>query len=164
MSSPTTYFNEVQFPPKLTCRNEVDPGRDRSRSPIRDRGGRVRSPHRSSRSERSRERRGTPDRNDRHRDSQRKGSPPAKSRGDGRKDLQNSKSEKKGSDVLMNGMDEDDEQAVMAKVMGFSKFRSTKNTKVPGNDKNYGIRKGQMAVYRQYMNRIGGFNRPLSPS
>ena len=73
---------------------------------------------------------------------------------------------------MMNGLDkdgehdddDDDEEAAMAKVMGFSNFRSTKNTKVPGNDKNYGIRKGQMAVYRQYMNRIGGFNRPLSPS
>ena len=64
----------------------------------------------------------------------------------------------------MNGTDEDDEQAAMARLMGFSNFRSTKNTKVPGNDKNYGIRKGQMTVYRQYMNRVGGFNRPLSPS
>ena len=62
------------------------------------------------------------------------------------------------------GDDDDREKAAMARLMGFSSFRSTKNTKVPGNDKNYGVRKGQMAVYRQYMNRIGGFNRPLSPS
>lgn len=59
--------------------------------------------------------------------------------------------------------DADDEDAAMAKMMGFSKFRSTKNTKVPGNDKNYGVRKVKKTEYRQYMNRVGGFNRLLSP-
>lgn len=48
--------------------------------------------------------------------------------------------------------------------MGFVQFRSTKNTKVPGNNKLYGVRKEKKTEYRQYMNRIGGFNRPLSPS
>ena len=47
--------------------------------------------------------------------------------------------------------------------MGFGKFRTTKNTKVPGNDKNYAVSKVKKAEYRQYMNRVGGFNRPLSP-
>ncbi|KAF2770754.1 hypothetical protein EJ03DRAFT_247428, partial [Teratosphaeria nubilosa] len=56
--------------------------------------------------------------------------------------------------------DEDDE-AFMARVMGFDKFCTTKNTKVPGNDKNYGVNKVKKAEYRQYMNRVGGFNRPL---
>jgi len=60
--------------------------------------------------------------------------------------------------------DEDDEEAAMRRVMGFAKFRSTKNTKVPGNDKLYGVRKEKQTQYRQYMNRVGGFNRPLSPS
>ncbi|KAF2454503.1 hypothetical protein BDY21DRAFT_291366 [Lineolata rhizophorae] len=65
-------------------------------------------------------------------------------------------------------MDVDDEgmdpiEAEMRRVMGFARFRSTKNTKVPGNDKLYGVRKEKKTKYRQYMNRPGGFNRPLSP-
>jgi len=58
---------------------------------------------------------------------------------------------------------DDDDEAVMAKLMGFASFRSTKNTKVPGNDKLYAVRKDKKTKYRQYMNRTGGFNRPLSP-
>ena len=64
--------------------------------------------------------------------------------------------------VGANGLD--DEEAQIAQVMGFANFRTTKNTKVPGNEKNYGIRKEKKVQYRQYMNRVGGFNRPLSPS
>ena len=59
--------------------------------------------------------------------------------------------------------DEDEDEAMMRKIMGFSKFRSTQNTKVPGNNV-YGVRKEKKTEYRQYMNRVGGFNRPLSPS
>lgn len=58
---------------------------------------------------------------------------------------------------------EDDVEEMMRRSMGFTKFRSTKNTKVPGNDI-YGVRKEKKTEYRQYMNRVGGFNRPLSPS
>lgn len=58
---------------------------------------------------------------------------------------------------------EDDVEEMMRRSMGFSRFRSTKNTKVPGNNV-YGVRKEKKTEYRQYMNRIGGFNRPLSPS
>jgi len=66
-------------------------------------------------------------------------------------------------------MDVDDDpdaalQRQMKKTMGFGKFKTTKNTKVPGNDKLYGVRKEKVMVARQYMNRVGGFNRPLSPS
>lgn len=62
--------------------------------------------------------------------------------------------------------DEDEvtrETRLMKRLMGFSKFRTTKNTKVPGNSRNYGVRKEKTTEYRQYMNRQGGFNRPLSP-
>jgi U4/U6.U5 tri-snRNP-associated protein 3 len=59
-------------------------------------------------------------------------------------------------------IEEDEMEALMRKTMGFAKFRSTKNTKVPGNNV-YGVRKEKKTVYRQYMNRQGGFNRPLSP-
>jgi U4/U6.U5 tri-snRNP-associated protein 3 len=61
-------------------------------------------------------------------------------------------------------VDEGDEDAMLRKMMGFETFKTTKNTKVPGNDKNYGVRKDKQRKYRQYMNRQGGFNRPLSPS
>lgn len=52
-----------------------------------------------------------------------------------------------------------DEQEMM-KAMGFCGFDSTKGKKVEGNDA------GEVHVilkrkYRQYMNRKGGFNRPL---
>jgi U4/U6.U5 tri-snRNP-associated protein 3 len=65
---------------------------------------------------------------------------------------------------MVNGEEEDEDEAAMRKLMGFAGFRSTKNTKVPGNDKNFGVRKEKKTEYRQYMNRTGGFNRPLSPS
>jgi U4/U6.U5 tri-snRNP-associated protein 3 len=67
---------------------------------------------------------------------------------------------------MQNGVPDEDEDsgAEMQRVMGFKGFRSTKNTKVPGNDKNYGVYKAKKTEYRQYMNRTGGFNRPLSPT
>lgn len=52
------------------------------------------------------------------------------------------------------------EEIEMMKTMGFCNFDTTKNKKVDGNDV------GEVHVilkrkYRQYMNRKGGFNRPL---
>lgn len=60
--------------------------------------------------------------------------------------------------------EDEDEESAMKRLMGFAGFRSTKNTKVPGNDQLYGVRKDKQTQYRQYMNRVGGFNRPLSPT
>ncbi|KAK5037135.1 hypothetical protein LTR13_004940 [Exophiala sideris] len=57
-------------------------------------------------------------------------------------------------------VDEDDEDAALRKLMGFTTFKTTQNTKVPGNQI-YGVRKEKKTQYRQYMNRVGGFNRPL---
>ncbi|KAL9615962.1 MAG: hypothetical protein Q9160_009106 [Pyrenula sp. 1 TL-2023] len=59
--------------------------------------------------------------------------------------------------------DEDEDDALLRRMIGFTSFKSTQNTKVPGNDV-YGVRKEKKTNYRQYMNRVGGFNRPLSPS
>jgi U4/U6.U5 tri-snRNP-associated protein 3 len=57
----------------------------------------------------------------------------------------------------------DDGADAMAAMMGFSGFDTTKGKKIPGN--NLGaVRKEKKTEYRQYMNRNGGFNRPLSPS
>ncbi|KAM0434097.1 hypothetical protein ACHAPT_004042 [Fusarium lateritium] len=58
---------------------------------------------------------------------------------------------------------EDDEMAAMQAMMGFGGFGSTKNKKVAGNNAG-GVSKEKKSEYRQYMNRQGGFNRPLSPS
>ncbi|KPI36947.1 uncharacterized protein AB675_6022 [Cyphellophora attinorum] len=59
-------------------------------------------------------------------------------------------------------VDGDDEDAALRRMMGFTSFKTTQNKKVPGNQI-YGVRKEKKTVYRQYMNRVGGFNRPLSP-
>ena len=57
---------------------------------------------------------------------------------------------------------EDDSMADMAAMMGFGGFTTTQNKQVLGN--NIGaVRKEKKTEYRQYMNRQGGFNRPLSP-
>ncbi|KFY17687.1 hypothetical protein V492_00463 [Pseudogymnoascus sp. VKM F-4246] len=58
---------------------------------------------------------------------------------------------------------EDDAMAAMQAMMGFGGFGTTKQKKVLGNDIG-GVRKEKKTEYRQYMNRVGGFNRPLSPS
>jgi U4/U6.U5 tri-snRNP-associated protein 3 len=57
---------------------------------------------------------------------------------------------------------EDDEMSAMQSVMGFGGFGSTKGQKVAGNNAG-AIYKAKKTEYRQYMNRVGGFNRPLSP-
>ncbi|KAI1111967.1 hypothetical protein F5Y14DRAFT_453560 [Nemania sp. NC0429] len=57
---------------------------------------------------------------------------------------------------------EDDEMGAMQAMMGFGGFGSTKGQKVAGNNAG-GVYKAKKTEYRQYMNRIGGFNRPLSP-
>lgn len=64
--------------------------------------------------------------------------------------------------LLMAGMSEDmtDEDKMMQQIMGFQGFDTTKNKKVDGNNV-YAINKKVERKYRQYMNRKGGFNRPL---
>lgn len=76
--------------------------------------------------------------------------------------------DEESKDVVMRTAPErpegmDDETWEMVQTMGFGGFKSTKNTKVPGNDRNYGVRRDKQLQARQYMNRQGGFNRPLSP-
>lgn len=59
-------------------------------------------------------------------------------------------------------VEEDDDMAAMQAMMGFGGFGSTKGQKIAGNNVG-GVRKEKKSEYRQYMNRQGGFNRPLSP-
>lgn len=68
--------------------------------------------------------------------------------------------EEDGEDDII--VDEDDDAMDMAAMMGFGGFGTTKQKQVLGN--NVGaVRKEKKTEYRQYMNRVGGFNRPLSP-
>ena len=55
-------------------------------------------------------------------------------------------------------VDDDDEE--MRRVMGFSGFDTTRGKHVDGNDAG-AVSKHKARKYRQYMNRKGGFNRPL---
>ncbi|KAI9036691.1 SNUT3/LISCH7 family protein [Aspergillus affinis] len=166
-------------------RDRRDRDRDRKERDRDERGPRDR---RSVSRDRHHERRGYPTKGDRYRDRSRSPgrngnrdrsrTPPVRApRGDRRNDRRDHRNQANGApDPKLtsrprDGMDidtddpvaEDDVDEMMRRSMGFSKFRSTKNTKVPGNNV-YGVRKEKKTEYRQYMNRIGGFNRPLSPS
>ncbi|PYI10760.1 DUF1777-domain-containing protein [Aspergillus sclerotiicarbonarius CBS 121057] len=160
--------------------------RDRDRRD-RDRDGRgTRERERSISRERHYDRRGYPSKGDRYRsrspirngNRDRSRTPPRAPRGDRRNDRREHRAPTNGAadtksaanhskdemDVDSDGpVGEDDFEEMMRRNMGFTRFRSTKNTKVPGNNV-YGVRKEKKTEYRQYMNRIGGFNRPLSPS
>lgn len=83
------------------------------------------------------------------------------SRAEKKPDLMQVDSERNGTGDTRN--DEDSEDALLRKMMGFSTFKTTQNKKIPGNNVS-GVRKEKSTQYRQYMNRTGGFNRPLSPS
>lgn len=60
-------------------------------------------------------------------------------------------------------VEEEADIAAMKAMMGFGDFNTTHQKKVAGNNIS-AVRKEKKTEYRQYMNRVGGFNRPLSPS
>ncbi|KAI1075937.1 hypothetical protein F5B20DRAFT_584900 [Whalleya microplaca] len=60
-------------------------------------------------------------------------------------------------------VEEDDGLSAMQAMMGFGGFGTTKGNHVVGNHAG-AVRKVKKTEYRQYMNRVGGFNRPLSPT
>ncbi|XP_060578497.1 U4/U6.U5 small nuclear ribonucleoprotein 27 kDa protein-like [Ruditapes philippinarum] len=124
----------------------------RSRSRSRDKGRR-RSRSRERRHERDERRR---DRSDSHRD-----------RGRGRKPEEESDDDEliflsvekpPVSEEDLQNMPEDEQE--LMKVMGFSGFDTTKDKQVVGNE-HYSANICKKRRYRQYMNRKGGFNRPL---
>nr|XP_025978135.1 U4/U6.U5 small nuclear ribonucleoprotein 27 kDa protein [Dromaius novaehollandiae] len=124
--------------------------RERSRSRERDRRrSRSRSPHRRrSRSPR------------RHRSSS--SSPPRlkERRDEEKKEIKDSKGkERQITEEDLQGKTE--EEIEMMKMMGFASFDTTKGKKVDGAANAYAINVSQKRKYRQYMNRKGGFNRPL---
>lgn len=54
-----------------------------------------------------------------------------------------------------------EEEIEMMKIMGFGNFDTTKGKKTNGAVNAHAINVSQKRKYRQYMNRKGGFNRPL---
>lgn len=57
-----------------------------------------------------------------------------------------------------------EEEIEMLKVMGFAGFDSTKGKHIEDGKANaFAVNVQQKRKYRQYMNRKGGFNRPLDP-
>ncbi|XP_015785736.1 U4/U6.U5 small nuclear ribonucleoprotein 27 kDa protein [Tetranychus urticae] len=62
------------------------------------------------------------------------------------------------SEMDLEGSASDEQE--MLKLMGFGNFDSTKGKKVPGNNVS-AVHVIHKRKYRQYMNRKGGFNRPL---
>ncbi|KAF9572444.1 Myotubularin- protein 14 [Mortierella alpina] len=128
----------------------------RSRSPYR-RGGRSRS--RSPRGGR----RGHKDDMDVEEGEyrRRKGDSDSEDDRDGRKDRhRTSKKDSVDAEKPLEELSPEDEEARMMALMGFGGFDSTKGKKVAGADVSGADIKKQRQ-YRQYMNRRGGFNRPL---
>uniref|UniRef100_I3KFU0 U4/U6.U5 small nuclear ribonucleoprotein 27 kDa protein n=1 Tax=Oreochromis niloticus TaxID=8128 RepID=I3KFU0_ORENI len=126
--------------------------RDRSRSRDRDRDrrrSRSRSPHRRrSRSPR------------RHRSSSLSPSRQKERRDDERKDSK----EKTAKPIQISAEDmqgKTEEEIEMMKLMGFGSFDTSKGKKTDGSSNAYAVNVTMKRKYRQYMNRKGGFNRPL---
>lgn len=69
------------------------------------------------------------------------------------------KDSKNVEDLSLQGSKE--EQDMIKRVMGFSNFDTTKGKMVPGNAQVGSVHVVKKRRYRQYMNRKGGFNRPL---
>ncbi|XP_064602549.1 U4/U6.U5 small nuclear ribonucleoprotein 27 kDa protein-like isoform X2 [Liolophura sinensis] len=120
--------------------------RSRSRSPKRYRS---RSPHRRSISPRRRSRSRSRDRKEKGRDRGSRDDEPTTS---------TSEPEVSIDESQLAGKTED--EIAMMKLMGFCNFDTTKNKQVNKSD-TYVANIQRKRRYRQYMNRKGGFNRPL---
>uniref|UniRef100_A0A8C6SU94 U4/U6.U5 small nuclear ribonucleoprotein 27 kDa protein n=1 Tax=Neogobius melanostomus TaxID=47308 RepID=A0A8C6SU94_9GOBI len=132
-------------------RRERDRSRDRDRERRRSRS---RSPHRR----RSR----TPPR--RHRSSSLSPLRQKDRRDDDRKDSKDK--QPKPIEISAEDMEgKTEEEIEMMKLMGFGSFNSTKGKKTSGSAVGavnaYAVNVTMKRKYRQYMNRKGGFNRPL---
>eukprot|EP00919_Chromeraceae_sp_WS-2016_P050035 GHVR01118623.1.p1 GENE.GHVR01118623.1~~GHVR01118623.1.p1 ORF type:complete len:109 (+),score=16.60 GHVR01118623.1:380-706(+) len=81
----------------------------------------------------------------------------------GRRDLRRSPEKEDKSSESGDGEDEDaelPEEQLMAKLMGFGDFTTSKGQDHSGSAVEH-VNKKTDRMYRQYMNRKGGFNRPL---
>ncbi|KAM9313128.1 U4/U6.U5 small nuclear ribonucleoprotein 27 kDa protein isoform 1-T2 [Gastrophryne carolinensis] len=134
---------------RSTSRDRDRRRRDRSRSRERRRS-RSRSPHRRrSRSPR------------RHRSSSSSPVRGRDKRSDDRREGRDSKVAKERQIAAEDLEGKTEEEIEMIKIMGFGAFDTSKGKKKEGAVNAYAINVSQKRKYRQYMNRKGGFNRPL---
>ncbi|CAL8248291.1 unnamed protein product [Merluccius merluccius] len=146
-------------------------GRSRSRSPPRRERRRSRSTSRDrERRRRERERSRSRDRDRRRSRSRsphrrRSRSPPRRHRSDsGSPSRQKDAKEKSVKPIQISAEDmqgKTEEEIEMMKTMGFGSFDTTKGKKTTGSVNAHATNVSQKRKYRQYMNRKGGFNRPL---
>ncbi|KRX63464.1 U4/U6.U5 small nuclear ribonucleoprotein 27 kDa protein [Trichinella britovi] len=128
-----------------------------ARSRSRDRDGRRSRAYHRRRSRSPRERSRSRSRHDRKRRHRTRSSERHEKRD--RRDHREKERKKNDSTNLELGSDD---QAAMKEILGFSSFDTTKGKKVENNcTGDAHIHKKRK--YRQYMNRRGGFNRPLDP-
>ncbi|PWN99475.1 hypothetical protein FA09DRAFT_337595 [Tilletiopsis washingtonensis] len=128
-------------------------GRARERSPERS----VRERERDAPSRRERER-DAPSR--RERDDYREEHAAHDEEGPSERASGKGRAEKKQEEEEEEEEVQGEDDAAMMAMMGFGNFGTTKNKKVEGNAEGFAeVRKER--TWRQYMNRVGGFNRPL---
>ncbi|KAF3696144.1 U4/U6.U5 small nuclear ribonucleoprotein 27 kDa protein [Channa argus] len=153
-------------------RSRTPPRRERrrSRSTSRDRERRRRERDRSRSRDRDRDRRRSRSRSPHRRRSR---SPPRRHRSsslspvrqkDRREDERKEVKEKPAKPIQISAEDmqgKTDEEIEMMKLMGFASFNSSKGKKTDGSVNAYAVNVTLKRKYRQYMNRKGGFNRPL---
>ncbi|KAM6944230.1 U4/U6.U5 small nuclear ribonucleoprotein 27 kDa protein isoform 2-T2 [Lycodopsis pacificus] len=136
--------------------------RRRSRSASRERERKRRERERSRSRDRDRERRRSRSRSPHRRRSR---SPPRRHRSSSspseeRKDSK----EKTAKPITISAEDMEgktEEEIEMMKLMGFGSFETSKGRKTDGSVNAFAINVSMKRKYRQYMNRKGGFNRPL---
>ncbi|KAM8886537.1 U4/U6.U5 small nuclear ribonucleoprotein 27 kDa protein [Spinachia spinachia] len=150
-------------------------GRSRSRTPPRRERRRSRSTSRDrERKRRERERSRSRDRERRRSRSRsphrrRSRSPPRRHRSssshsDRRDDERKDSKEKTVKPIQISEEDmagKTEEEIEMMKLMGFGSFETSKGRKTDGSVNAFAINVSMKRKYRQYMNRKGGFNRPL---
>ncbi|XP_068577221.1 U4/U6.U5 small nuclear ribonucleoprotein 27 kDa protein [Cebidichthys violaceus] len=136
--------------------------RRRSRSASRDRERKRRERDRSRSRDRDRERRRSRSRSPHRRRSR---SPPRRHRSSSSPSEERKDSKEKSAKPItisaedMEGKTE--EEIEMMKLMGFGSFETSKGRKTDGSVNAFAINVSMKRKYRQYMNRKGGFNRPL---
>jgi len=70
--------------------------------------------------------------------------------------------EAKKTEIVPLDTEEEYDEEKISKIMGFSSFSTTKNqSHVESTEEAVMKSSSQKRKYRQYMNRKGGFNRPL---
>ncbi|XP_054906549.1 U4/U6.U5 small nuclear ribonucleoprotein 27 kDa protein [Poeciliopsis prolifica] len=149
-------------------RSRTPPRRERrrSRSASREHERRRRDRDRSRSRDRDRDRRRSRSRSPHRRRSR---SPPRRHRSSSlspvrQKDREKEAKDKPGKSIQISAEDmqgKTEEEIEMMKTMGFGSFDSTKGKKTDGSVNAYAVNVTMKRKYRQYMNRKGGFNRPL---